>query len=68
MNLKKVILEIIKDNPEIGRSKFDRLYYSQVSYEDSWVPLIKELRKEEFIEDDMLKITDKGLKFLQKQS
>ena len=68
MNLKKIILEIIKDNPEIGRAKFDRIYYSLISYEENWVPIVKELRKEEFIEEDILKITYKGLDYLSKHS
>jgi predicted transcriptional regulator len=66
MNLKKIILEIIKDNPGIGRAKFDRIYYSKVSYENNWVPIVKELRKDELIKEDELKITDKALKFLDK--
>ena len=66
MNIKKTILEIIKKNPEIGRAKFDRIYYSTVSYEENWVTIVKELRNEEFIEDDILKITNKGLEYLSK--
>lgn len=66
MNLKKIILEIIKENPEIGRAKFDRIYYSKVSYENNWTPIVKELRKEGFIEGDELKITSSGLEFLSK--
>lgn len=66
MNLKKIILKIIKENPEIGRSKFDRIYYSKVPYEENWVPIVKELREEGFIEEEMLKITPNGLKFLNK--
>lgn len=64
MNLNKIVLEIIKENPEIGRSKFDRIYYSKVSYEKNWVPIVKELRKEGFIEEERLNITPNGLKFL----
>lgn len=68
MNTKKTILEIIKENPEIGRSKFDRTYYSMISYEKNWVPIVKELREDGLIEEDVLKITQKGLKYLSENS
>ena len=66
MNLKKIILETIKENPDIGRAKFDRIYYSKVSYEENWVPIVKDLRKEGFIEESELRITPNGIKFLSK--
>ena len=66
MNLKKIILEIILENPEIGRTKFDRIYYSKVSYENNWVPIVKELKKEKYIEEDILRITNEGLIYLNK--
>lgn len=66
MNLKKIILEIILENPEIGRTKFDRIYYSKVSYENNWVPIVKELKKEKYIEEDILRITNEGLNYLNK--
>ena len=68
MNLKKIILEIIKENPEIGRAKFDRIYYSAVSYENNWVPIVEELRKEKFIEENILKLTKEGLNYLTEKS
>lgn len=67
MNLNKFILEIINENPEIGRAKFDRIYYSQVSYEENWVPLVKKLREDGLIEDTILKITKKGIEYLSKK-
>lgn len=66
MDLEKIVLQIIKENPEIGRAKFDRIYYSKVPYEKNWVPIVNELRKERFIEEGELKITSEGLKFLDK--
>lgn len=66
MNLKKIILEIILENPEIGRTKFDRIYYSKVSYENNWVLIVKELKKEKYIEEDILRITNEGLIYLNK--
>ncbi|MCL1654341.1 Uncharacterised protein [Elizabethkingia miricola] len=68
MNLKKIILEIIKDNPEISRSKFDRVYYSKVSYKNNWVSIVQELRSEKLIEVNQLKITSKGLDYLEDNS
>lgn len=68
MNLTKIVLEIIKNNPEIGRAKFDRIYYSKVEYDNNWVPIIKDLKSRGYIESDILKITQKGIEYLQQHS
>ncbi len=68
MNIKLIILEILKSNPEIGRQKFDRIYYAKVDYSKNWVDVVKELRIDGLIEEDKLGITQKGLDFLKKHS
>lgn len=65
MDFKKIILEIIKDNYPIGRDKFDRLYYSKVDYNNSWVPIVEELRHDGLLEKKELKITKKGIDYLE---
>lgn len=66
MDFKKIILEILKNNYPIGRDKFDRLYYSKVDYNNNWVPIIEELRRDGLIEKKELKVTLMGIDYLEK--
>lgn len=65
MKERLIILNILNENPEIGRHKFDRLYYSRVDYDKSWVPIINELRENKMVFEKELKITQKGRDYLE---
>ena len=65
---KLIILEILDQNPNLGRSKFDRIYYSKIDYDTNWVAILKELRKEKLVEENQLLITSKGKDYLKNNS
>lgn len=68
MENKIILLKIIRDNQTLGIHKIDRLFHEVVDFSISWVPIMKELRKEELIGDTGYEITKKGFEYLIKNS
>ncbi|WP_333662942.1 hypothetical protein [Chishuiella changwenlii] len=64
MNYKIIILQIIKNNKELGLHKFDRLFHEKIEFSISWLPIMSELRNDGLIENNDYKITPKGLEYL----
>ncbi len=68
MNYKAIILKIIKENQPLGIHKMDRLFHNTVEFSISWISIMKELRKENLIENEGYKITQQGLDYLAEHS
>ncbi|WP_397364147.1 hypothetical protein [Olleya sp. R77988] len=67
MNYKRLILEIINKNAPLGIQKFDRLFYSIADYSVSWTEIVKELRKDELLDEEEFILTEKGIEFLKQE-
>jgi len=66
MNYKKQILEILRDHQPMTIHKFDRLFYENNTRLVSWLATVKELVHDQWIKEEPLRITNKGIQELNK--
>jgi predicted transcriptional regulator len=65
MNYKKQILEILRDHQPMTIHKFDRLFYENNTRLVSWLTTVKELIHDQWIKEEPLRITNKGMHALE---